>query len=122
MNLAVSPAADPSRAAAWIDGFLRASGEVLYHDDALFGIFDGWLSELAADAFPALLPMLRRTFGGFAPPLRRSLGERAARSKRTATSPAAGAASPGIELDHERAETVLPLISRMLGLGGETRS
>ncbi len=119
MNLAVSPAADPPRAAAWIDGFLRASGEVLYHDDALFGIFDGWLTGLADDTFPALLPMLRKTFGGFAPPLRRNLGERAARSRPTT---AAGAASPGVDLDHERAKSVLPLISMMLGLGGGTRS
>ena len=57
MNLAVSPASEPSRAAAWIEGFLRNSGEILYHDDALFGIFDGWLAGLSPEAIPALLPI-----------------------------------------------------------------
>ncbi|MDR3621682.1 MAG: DUF5682 family protein [Paludisphaera borealis] len=117
MNLAVSPASDPSRAAAWVAGFLRQSGEVLYHDDALFGIFDGWLAQLSSEAFPALLPMLRRTFGTFEPPLRRSLGERAARSGGASTVTSRGAASE-VDLDVERAETVLPLISKLLGLGG----
>ena len=80
MNLAVSTASEPPRAAAWVEGFLRDSGEVLYHDDALFGIFDGWLAALAPEMFPNLLPMLRRTFSAFEAPLRRNLGERALRS------------------------------------------
>ena len=52
------------------------SGEILYHDDALFGIFAGWLAGLSPEAFPDLLPVLRRTFGTFEAPLRRNLGER----------------------------------------------
>ena len=80
MNLAVSTASEPPRAAAWVEGFLRDSGEVLYHDDALFGIFDGWLAALSPEMFPNLLPMLRRTFSAFEAPLRRNLGERALRS------------------------------------------
>ncbi|WZO97044.1 DUF5682 family protein [Isosphaeraceae bacterium EP7] len=119
MNLAVSPAADPPRAAAWIEGFLRQSGEVLYHDDALFGIFDGWLAALSPEAFPILLPMLRRTFGTFDSPLRRSLGERAKGSISPSTS-SRPSATPAVDLDVERAATVLPLVAKLLGLGGGT--
>ncbi len=118
MNLAVSTAAEPPRAAAWVEGFLRDSGEVLYHDDTLFGIFDGWLAALKPEMFPNLLPMLRRTFSSFEAPLRRNLGERALRS----AAPAAArpmAPTSEIDLDLERAGAVLPLVARLLGLGGE---
>ncbi len=115
MNLAVSTAAEPPQAAAWIDGFLRGSGEVLYHDDALFSIFDGWLASLPAEAFPNLLPLLRRTFSTFESPLRRNLGEKA---RRGATATAAPAMRPTAttDFDHERAARVLPLLAAMLGL------
>src|SRR5262249_37888606 len=51
MGLAVTIAADPARAAAWVDGFLRGSGEILIHDQRLFALLDGWLEELTAGAF-----------------------------------------------------------------------
>ena len=120
MNLAVSPAAEAPRAAAWVEGFLRGSGEVLYYDDALFDIFDGWLADLAPEAFTSLLPMLRRTFGTFEAPLRRNLGERV--RKQGSTAPASRPAAAAVDLDGARAATVLPLIARLLGLQGESSS
>ena len=114
MNLAVSPAADPPRAAAWVDGFLKNSGEVLHHDDDLFGIFDGWLASLSAEVFPNLLPMLRRTFSAFDSSLRRNLGEKAAKTSGPAARPDAFPST--IDLDHDRAAKVLPLVARLLGL------
>ncbi len=117
MNLAVSPAADPPRAGAWVEGFLKSSGDVLYHDDALFNIFDAWLAALPAAAFPALLPMLRRTFGTFEAPLIRNLGERARRPSSPA-GPAAPTGPRGPDIDHDRAALVLPVVSQLLGLGG----
>ncbi len=119
MNLAVSTAADPPRAAAWVEGFLKGSGEVLYHDDALFGIFDAWLAALPAGAFPDLLPMLRRTFSTFEEPLRRNLGERAKRTAGPATA-AAATIQTSADIDEERAAAVLPLVVKLLGLGGGT--
>ena len=116
MNLAVSTAAAPPPAAAWIDGFLRGSGELLYHDDALFGIFDGWLASLPADAFPQLLPLLRRTFSTFEPPLRRNLGEKARRGVTAGPAPARRAAAATADFDDDRAARVLPLLAAMLGL------
>ncbi len=121
MSLAVSTASDPLRVAAWIEGFLRHGGEVLYQDDTLFGLFDGWLASLSPEAFPNLLPMLRRTFGTFEPPLRRNLGERAARSGSPGDETRPTTAS-AIDIDTERAATVLPLVARLLGLGEGTGS
>ena len=46
----------------------------------LLGLLDGWLAGLPADAFTDVLPLLRRTFGAFAPPERRAIGEKAARA------------------------------------------
>ena len=39
--------------ASWVEGFLKGSGELLYHDDALFGVFDAWLAGLPADVVAA---------------------------------------------------------------------
>jgi hypothetical protein len=116
MNLAVSTAAGPPQAAAWIDGFLRGSGELLYHDDALFGIFDGWLASLPGEAFPQLLPLLRRTFSTFEAPLRRNLGEKARRGATAGAAPALRPAAATTDFDDDRAARVLPLLAAMLGL------
>jgi hypothetical protein len=115
MNLAVATAADPPQAAAWVDGFLRGSGELLYHDDALFGIFDGWLASLPGEAFPQLLPLLRRTFSTFDAPLRRNLGEKARRGATAGTVTALRPAA-ATDFDDDRAARVLPLLAAMLGL------
>ena len=73
------PAAPAPAAAGWAEGFLAGSGLLLVHDDKLLALVDGWLAGLSADAFAAVLPALRRTFGGFAPPERRAIGQQAAR-------------------------------------------
>jgi hypothetical protein len=116
MNLAVSPASDPARAADWVDGFLRGGGELLLHDDSLFGIFDSWLASISPDTFPQLLPLLRRSFSTFEAPLRRNLGEKAKRGP-SAPRPKPGPSSAATDdFDAERAATSLPLLAAMLGL------
>jgi len=114
MNLAVSTASDPAKAAAWIEGFLKGSGEILVHDEALFAIINDWLAALHPDAFTQLLPLLRRTFGSFEAPVRRNLGEKA---KRGASATPTTASRPGstADFDAERAATVLPLLAQLLG-------
>ena len=79
MSRALSAAAPAPAAAGWAEGFLAGSGLLLVHDDKLLTLADGWLAGLSADAFAAVLPALRRTFGGFAPPERRAIGQQAAR-------------------------------------------
>jgi Family of unknown function (DUF5682) len=64
--------------AHWAEGFLSGSGLLLAHDRELLAILDGWLASLSAQEFLDALPLLRRTFGEFAPPERSSIG-RAAR-------------------------------------------
>ncbi len=61
--------------ARWIDGFAGGSGLLFVHDRDLLGLVDAWLSGLHADEFVDALPALRRTFGGFGPVERRTLGE-----------------------------------------------
>lgn len=112
MSLALSRAVAPEHAAAWVEGFLKGSGLLLLHDETLWQILDAWVTELPAEAFTALLPLLRRTFATFAAPERRQMGERVRR----------GLAAPvqhptqETEFDTARAEAVLPLVARLLGL------
>jgi hypothetical protein len=111
MSLALSVAVEPSQAAAWVEGFLKGSGILLLHDDRLWQVLDGWVTELSGEIFTQLLPLLRRTFSTFPAPERRSMGERA---RRGPTQRAAHIAAAD-DFDTARAEAVLPLVARLLG-------
>ncbi len=74
-----SPGTPPERTAAWIEGFVSDNGLLLVHDTALLGIIDQWLTGLGERAFLDTLPLLRRTFGGFAPAERRAIAEQVLR-------------------------------------------
>ncbi|WP_239161593.1 DUF5682 family protein [Acrocarpospora phusangensis] len=78
MARAMSLGHPPVRVAAWIEGFLSGGGLMLVHDARLLAMVDGWLTGLRGDAFVDVLPLLRRTFGAFAPPERRAIGSRVA--------------------------------------------
>ena len=114
MSRALSAAAPAPAAAGWAEGFLAGSGLLLLHDDALLALADGWLAGLTAEAFTAVLPALRRTFGAFAPPERRAIGQKAARLDGSGRGPAA-AADPGDELDQERAALATGAVALILG-------
>jgi hypothetical protein len=79
MSRELSAAVPAAAAAGWAEGFLAGSGLLLVHDDKLLALADGWLAGLSEDAYAAVLPALRRTFGGFTPPERRAIGEKAGR-------------------------------------------
>jgi hypothetical protein len=115
MQFALSRGAAPAAAAAWVEGFLRDSGMVLIHDDALFAVLDEWLSGLSADAFDPVLPLLRRTVATFPPPERRALGERVKGGARPGSIQAEGEG-----LDPVRADAVLPILARILGVAEPT--
>jgi hypothetical protein len=109
-GLALAPAEPPERAGAWAEGFLGGSAALLLHDEALWGVIDGWLGGLDEAAFVALLPLLRRTFARYSAAERRSLGERAQRT---------GAAAPAVAragFDEARADAVLPVLEILLGV------
>jgi hypothetical protein len=47
------------------------------HDDDLLGVLDEWVASLGAEEFIEVLPLLRRTFGGFTEPERAAIGRSA---------------------------------------------
>jgi hypothetical protein len=115
MSRELSAAAPAAAAAGWAEGFLAGSGLLLLHDDKLLSLADGWLAGLSAGAFPAVLPALRRTFGEFAPPERRAIGDKAARLDGTGRPPIM-ASSPGDDLDEDRAAIAVRAVAAILGL------
>jgi Family of unknown function (DUF5682) len=69
------PAADK---AAWVDGFFTDGALLLIHDAELRRLLDEWVSQLEEAQFVDMLPLLRRTFGTFAPAERQAIAERIA--------------------------------------------
>lgn len=113
LNVALSTANDPLKAATWIEGFLRGSGQLLIHDGALLGVINDWLVALPEPVFIQLLPLLRRTFSTFAYPERRGIGERIKRGQ----SPYSSASpEPTPDFDSNQADAVLPLLAKLLGI------
>jgi hypothetical protein len=110
LSLALSRGAEPAQAAAWFEGFLRGGGLVLLTDDELFGVIDAWLCGLPAEAFDALLPLLRRTTSTFPIGERRQIGERV---RGGGAGPAARGSDE--ELVEERAALVEPVLHILLG-------
>lgn len=111
ISLHLSRAAEPGKAAAWLDGFLNRNAVVLLHHDGVWPLVDAWLSGLDEEHFIRVLPLVRRTFAHFDAAERRDLGQRAARKGGgTAMAPARA------EWDEARAALPLPLLRAMLGV------
>jgi hypothetical protein len=109
MSLAFS--SEPSYAGPWMEGFLRGSGLLLLHDEALWDVIDRWVCDLPPPAFESLLPLLRRTFGGFSAPERRQMGDRVRHQ------PASAAAPPLSDaFDRATALQALAVVEQILGL------
>jgi Family of unknown function (DUF5682) len=115
MSRELSAAAPAAAAAGWAEGFLAGSGLLLVHDDKLLNLTDGWLAGLSPDGFAAVLPALRRTFGGFAPPERRAIGEQAARLDGSGRPPVR-VRTAGDDLDQDRAAIAVRAVAAILGL------
>ncbi len=98
-------------AADWLDGFLRDSGLLLVHDRPLWAAIDLWLIDLGPERFQAALPLLRRTFADFPDGVRQQL---LARLREGATTAPRGAAPAPFHT--ARADAVLPVVRRLLGL------
>jgi hypothetical protein len=113
-GLALSPARPPEAAAAWAEGFLKGSGLMLLHDDALWEVVDRWLAVLADDAFVQVLPLVRRTFASYAPAERREIGARARRE----LAGEAAVVAPALGFDEERAAPVVARVVEILGARG----
>ncbi|MFC7217417.1 DUF5682 family protein [Streptomyces polyrhachis] len=124
MRLALSPAAEPADAAAWIEGFLGGDGGggmLLVHDERLLALVDGWLGAVGEAAFTDVLPLLRRTFAEYDAGARRAIGELV---RRTPQSPGASRehaedalAGFAPTLDPARVAAALPVVALLLGAG-----
>jgi hypothetical protein len=115
MSRELSAGAPAASAAGWAEGFLAGSGLLLLHDDKLLGLADGWLAGLSADAFDAVLPALRRTFGEFAPPERRAIGDKATRLDGSGRPPVLAAPADD-DLDEDRAAIAARAVAAILSL------
>lgn len=104
-----SPGTAALNMAQWLEGFLGESGQILLHDERLWGLIDTWVAALPGETFDDLLPLLRRTFSAFPRPERRQIGELAAQGK-------ARAATAAADLDEARAQRVIPIVRTILGL------
>ena len=112
LGRSLSPGTATADAAGYVEGFLAGGGLLLVHDERLLAMVDGWLAAIPDDAFVEVLPLLRRTFGTFAAPERRSIGARA----RVLSDPGAVVVADDNELDAELAATALPVVAQLLGV------
>ena len=99
--------------AAWADGFLADGGMLLVHDRDLLGVLDSWVATLPGQDFMDVLPLLRRTFGGF------SAAERAniAAAVRHLAGGAPARAASDEPVDERRAAGALRTVAAILGGG-----
>jgi hypothetical protein len=118
LGRALSGGTPPASGAAFVDGFLAGSGTVLVHDAPLRRLLDDWLATLPADAFAAVVPLLRRTFGAFEPAERRRLGQLLAAGSGPSTRVALVGGGPDVEaqLDPVRVAAGLRTVRHLLGL------
>jgi hypothetical protein len=97
--------------AAWAEGFLSGGGLLLVHDRDLLAVLDGWVAALPDQDFMDVLPLLRRTFGGFTAPERANIA--AAIRQLAGGAPAREAADDS--LDAGRAAAALRTVAAILG-------
>ncbi len=100
------------QAAAWLSGFLQGSELLIIHDQRLWQLMDRWLTHLDDDHFQAVLPLLRRTFANFSEASRQQIQARIYHGSLQTKQDIA----PAAQFDHETADSVLPLVSQLLGL------
>ncbi|HWD79651.1 MAG TPA: DUF5682 family protein, partial [Kribbella sp.] len=112
LGRSLSPGTPTADAAGYVEGFLAGGGLLLVHDERLLALVDAWLGGIPDDAFVEVLPLLRRTFGTFAAPERRSIGSRA----RVLADPSTVVVADDNDLDAELAATALPVVARLLGV------
>ncbi|MCA9946939.1 MAG: hypothetical protein KC449_25835, partial [Anaerolineales bacterium] len=100
-----------SQMAFWIEGFLKGSGLLVLHDQTLWQLLDGWVTQLDPERFQTILPLLRRTFATFSDAARQQLMERVRFGSASTNQP--------IQVptfDEEQANKVLPLVAQLLGI------
>ncbi len=110
VSRALSVGTTSATSASFVEGFVAGSGTVLVHDRELLDVIDSWVCSLAPDAFIAIAPLLRRTFGAFEIAERRQLGMLLANQLGTVGD------GFGVGIDAERASAGLLTVRQMLGM------
>ncbi len=110
MRMALGIVNDPIDIVTWLEGFLSGSGALLLHQATLLALLDEWITELNADTFNEILPLLRRTFSYFPEQERVQLwhkifGEATPPDKKEAANP---------HFSFEQADKHLPELARWL--------
>lgn len=118
LGRALTPGVEPARAARYIEGFFTGGAVLLIHDDRLLRVIDDWLTGIPGDVFIDVLPLLRRTFGMFAGPERRAIGEQALALSARPARMIPSADTGGERIDPTRAEAALGVIATLLGARG----
>ena len=104
LHAALSVGSLPVEKAAWVEGFVAGGALLLIHDDELLAVLDRWVRSLADGEFLDVVPLLRRSFGSFAPAERGNL----LRAVESLSGSGRAAASGGTaDLDLGRAHAVL---------------
>ncbi|MEV6899349.1 DUF5682 family protein [Amycolatopsis sp. NPDC051372] len=111
LGRALTPGVEPAAGAAYVEGFFAGGALLLVHDERMLRVVDTWLGTIPSDVFTEVLPLLRRTFGAFAGPEKRAIGERAA----TLSGGAPATRLAADELDEIRARSALPVLATLLG-------
>lgn len=102
-------------AGAFLESFLSGGSEIILQDRSLLQLVDAWLCELREEDFIESLPLLRRSFAGFDAVARRRLMETIAKGPQQDS----GAAAAQITEDDGPFTEALPLLYRILGIGGQ---
>lgn len=110
MHYSLSPAVPPMKAAAWLEGFLQGSAQLLLHQPELWNLLDEWVRDLNEDHFTQVLPVMRRAFAHYSDAERQRL-LKLARHDSVIT---AGTA-PQDELQSDMSDEVLALVRLILG-------
>ncbi|MFI5611420.1 DUF5682 family protein [Amycolatopsis sp. NPDC051903] len=111
LGRALTPGIPPVSGAAYVEGFFAGGALLLVHDERMLRVVDTWLGTIPPDVFTEVLPLLRRTFGAFAGPEKRAIGERAA----TLSGKTPVDRRPAAEVDETRAASALPVLATLIG-------
>ncbi|MGV3704311.1 MAG: DUF5682 family protein [Arcticibacter sp.] len=112
LSRALSRGNEPSYSAQWIEGFLKDAATILILDDGIWNIINEWVAGLDADTFMELVPLLRRTFAAY----HSAEKSRLAQKIKHGGSATGTAAVQNYAINKGRAERVLPILEKILGL------
>lgn len=111
MSYELSRGNEPRMAAAWLEGFLHGSGQLLILQEALWKILDDWVANIPQDIFQEILPLIRRTFSQFPTPEREQMLSLAKRKNQIRSE-----RPRSQDWDEERTMIIQPLLKSLLQL------